>query len=208
MNCRAACGRAAGRRFPGEIRVGDAIVRRSTIASVKRKEGAQRPAGVRHGAARDRPRRRAACHHRRARHRLSRAEGAGGANRRDDGGRATGGARWCRTPSSLFRYSALTFNGHRIHYDRDYVTKEEGYPGLVVHGPLIATLLVDLVRRHAPQARIEDFRVPRRVAAVRRQRNERQCRSARRGRRREALGGQCGDGRLADDRRGDDSPRP
>jgi len=48
----------------------------------------------------------------------------------------------------LFRYSALTFNGHRIHYDRQYVTTVEGYPGLVVHGPLIATLLVDLVRRH------------------------------------------------------------
>ncbi len=48
----------------------------------------------------------------------------------------------------LFRYSALTFNGHRIHYDRKYVTEVEGYPGLIVHGPLIATLLVDLVRRH------------------------------------------------------------
>ncbi len=48
----------------------------------------------------------------------------------------------------LFRYSALTFNGHRIHYDRKYVTQVEGYPGLIVHGPLIATLLVDLVRRH------------------------------------------------------------
>jgi 3-methylfumaryl-CoA hydratase len=48
----------------------------------------------------------------------------------------------------LFRYSALTFNGHRIHYDRKYVTDVEGYPGLIVHGPLIATLLVDLVRRH------------------------------------------------------------
>jgi len=48
----------------------------------------------------------------------------------------------------LFRYSALTFNGHRIHYDRSYVTEEEGYPGLIVHGPLIATLLVDLVRRN------------------------------------------------------------
>ena len=57
----------------------------------------------------------------------------------------------------LFRYSALTFNGHRIHYDRDYVTKEEGYPGLVVHGPLSATLLVDLIHRHAPEARIESF---------------------------------------------------
>ena len=57
----------------------------------------------------------------------------------------------------LFRYSALTFNGHRIHYDRDYVTEEEGYPGLVVHGPLIATLLVDLIHRHAPPARIESL---------------------------------------------------
>jgi 3-methylfumaryl-CoA hydratase len=49
----------------------------------------------------------------------------------------------------LFRYSALTFNGHRIHYDRKYVTQVEGYPGLIVHGPLIATWLVDLVRRHS-----------------------------------------------------------
>ena len=47
----------------------------------------------------------------------------------------------------LFRYSALTFNGHRIHYDRRYVTGVEGYPGLIVHGPLIATLLLDLLRR-------------------------------------------------------------
>ena len=43
----------------------------------------------------------------------------------------------------LFRYSALTFNGHRIHYDRDYVTQIEGYPGLVVHGPLQASLLIE-----------------------------------------------------------------
>jgi 3-methylfumaryl-CoA hydratase len=57
----------------------------------------------------------------------------------------------------LFRYSALTFNGHRIHYDRPYVTEVEGYPGLIVHGPLIATLLVDLVRRHAPHAYIKSF---------------------------------------------------
>lgn len=47
----------------------------------------------------------------------------------------------------LFRYSALTFNGHRIHYDRRYVTEVEGYPGLVVHGPLLATLLAGLAGR-------------------------------------------------------------
>jgi 3-methylfumaryl-CoA hydratase len=57
----------------------------------------------------------------------------------------------------LFRYSALTFNGHRIHYDRRYVTEVEGYPGLVVHGPLIATLLLDLLRRHMPDAQVSRF---------------------------------------------------
>jgi len=57
----------------------------------------------------------------------------------------------------LFRYSALTFNGHRIHYDRKYVTEVEGYPGLIVHGPLIATLLMDLLRREQPKARVTGF---------------------------------------------------
>jgi 3-methylfumaryl-CoA hydratase len=57
----------------------------------------------------------------------------------------------------LFRYSALTFNGHRIHYDRRYATELEGYPGLIVHGPLIATLLVDLLRWYVPDARISKF---------------------------------------------------
>jgi len=57
----------------------------------------------------------------------------------------------------LFRYSALTFNGHRIHYDRPYVTEVEGYPGLIVHGPLIATLLLDALRRELPQARVRRF---------------------------------------------------
>jgi len=47
----------------------------------------------------------------------------------------------------LFRYSALTFNGHRIHYDRDYVTKVEGYPGLVFHGPLQAAFIVELAAK-------------------------------------------------------------
>jgi 3-methylfumaryl-CoA hydratase len=67
------------------------------------------------------------------------------------------GPTWTRTciPDEvmLFRYSALTFNGHRIHYDAPYVTGTEGYPGLVVHGPLQATLLLDLAREHAPGGR-------------------------------------------------------
>ena len=57
----------------------------------------------------------------------------------------------------LFRYSALTFNGHRIHYDRKYVTEVEGYPGLVVHGPLIATLLLDLLRWKLPEAMVRRY---------------------------------------------------
>ena len=57
----------------------------------------------------------------------------------------------------LFRYSALTFNSHRIHIDRDYARNEEAYPGLVVHGPLLATLLMNLLQKHHPQAQISHF---------------------------------------------------
>jgi 3-methylfumaryl-CoA hydratase len=68
------------------------------------------------------------------------------------------GAAWTREirpeETLLFRYSALTFNGHRIHYDRRYATEVEGYPGLVVHGPLIATLLLDLLRRNLADANV------------------------------------------------------
>lgn len=64
---------------------------------------------------------------------------------------------WVPDDVLLFRYSALTFNGHRIHYDRRYVTEIEGYPGLIVHGPLIATLLVDLLRWQRPDARVVKF---------------------------------------------------
>ncbi|MCP1419115.1 itaconyl-CoA hydratase/mesaconyl-C4 CoA hydratase [Pseudomonas laurylsulfativorans] len=61
------------------------------------------------------------------------------------------------TPTLLFRYSAVTFNGHRIHYDEPYVTQTEGYPGLVVHGPLIATLNLRAFCRANPQARVRRF---------------------------------------------------
>jgi 3-methylfumaryl-CoA hydratase len=64
---------------------------------------------------------------------------------------------WTPDDVLLFRYSALTFNGHRIHYDRRYVTQVEGYPGLVVHGPLIATLLLDLLRHERPEADLVAF---------------------------------------------------
>jgi 3-methylfumaryl-CoA hydratase len=57
-------------------------------------------------------------------------------------------------PVLLFRFSALTFNSHRIHYDRTWATEVEGYPGLVVHGPLTTTLLVDFARDHNPGRRV------------------------------------------------------
>lgn len=88
-------------------------------------------------------------------------EHAVAAERRASAEREPAAAAWTRriVPDDvlLFRYSALTFNSHRIHYDRRYVTEVEGYPGLVVHGPLLATLLVDLWRRQRPTAELSRF---------------------------------------------------
>ncbi|MFP6729447.1 MAG: MaoC family dehydratase N-terminal domain-containing protein [Alphaproteobacteria bacterium] len=70
-------------------------------------------------------------------------------------------ALWRReiTPDAalLFRFSALIFNAHRIHYDREYATITEGYPGLVVHGPLTAILLLDLLRDETPGRELAGF---------------------------------------------------
>jgi 3-methylfumaryl-CoA hydratase len=63
----------------------------------------------------------------------------------------------CPDPIMLFRYSALTFNAHRIHYDRRYAMEVEAYPGLVVHGPLIATLLLDLLHQNLPDSVVSRF---------------------------------------------------
>ncbi|MDF0599141.1 MaoC family dehydratase N-terminal domain-containing protein [Psychromarinibacter sp. C21-152] len=74
---------------------------------------------------------------------------------------APDGAEWSEEivpdPVLLFRYSALTSNGHRIHYDQPYATREEGYPDLVVHGPLIATLLQGLATRCRPGLHLQHF---------------------------------------------------
>jgi 3-methylfumaryl-CoA hydratase len=74
---------------------------------------------------------------------------------------AEGGTDFSRTinpsPTLLFRYSALTFNGHRIHYDRDYCRDVEAYPGLVFHGPLTATLLAGLAVRNNPGRGLKRF---------------------------------------------------
>lgn len=70
-------------------------------------------------------------------------------------------AQWNQTiePSStlLFRYSALTFNSHRIHYDQKYCQEQEGYPDLVVHGPLTGTLLLELIRGNCPNDQVQHF---------------------------------------------------
>ncbi|MDX1513289.1 MAG: MaoC family dehydratase N-terminal domain-containing protein [Gammaproteobacteria bacterium] len=76
---------------------------------------------------------------------------------------APAGAVWTRTvtpsPVLLFRFSALTMNSHRIHYDRRFAVEEEGYPGLVFHGPLTMILLMDLCRRELPDAVLAGFSV-------------------------------------------------
>lgn len=70
-------------------------------------------------------------------------------------------AQWSETikpsPVLLFKYSALTFNGHRIHYDRDFCKNNFGFPGLVVHGPLIATLLVELIRKNMADTKVLEY---------------------------------------------------
>ncbi len=143
--------------FPGDIRVGDAIVRRSVIASIREKAGKASPlvfVTVRHEIGRPGEPPAIVDEHDIVYRGLESAPAGAKPE-------TTPAGAWRRTlvPDGvqLFRYSALTFNSHRIHCDRDYATQVEGYPGLVVHGPLIATLLVDLIRRKAPAARIDAF---------------------------------------------------
>jgi 3-methylfumaryl-CoA hydratase len=139
--------------FGSALRVGDALQRRSTIADLSAKEGRSGVlifVRVRHEVSNGRD--------------LVLVEDQDIVYRDDPKpGEPTPPATpapaqhdWSRTiqPDStlLFRYSALTHNGHRIHYDRPYAMEVEGYPGLVVHGPLIATLLLDLLRRNRPEA--------------------------------------------------------
>jgi 3-methylfumaryl-CoA hydratase len=147
---------AGGRlEFVRAMRVGETYTRTSRIADVQHKEGRTGPLVFVV-----------------ARHEIGNADGIAIVEEqdivyRDQAKRgepapaarpAPAGSDWGRAVQPgevlLFRYSALTFNGHRIHYDRRYATETEGYPGLVVHGPLIATLLLDLLRRQMPQAQV------------------------------------------------------
>lgn len=149
---------AGGRfAFSQPLRVGDPLQKTSTIASVKVKEGRSGQlvfVTVRHDISV------------RGEHRLWEEHdivyrGAAAADSPPAVPLVADAGVWRRQIVAddvlLFRYSALTFNGHRIHYDRRYVTDVEGYPGLIVHGPLIATLLIDLLLRQMPQATIERY---------------------------------------------------
>jgi 3-methylfumaryl-CoA hydratase len=146
---------AGGRfEFRHPLRVGEEITRMSRIVDIKEKSGRSGPLVFIL-----------------VRHEISNAEGLAFTEEHDivyrDHGPvgpaqpAPADGVWERTsvPDDvlLFRYSALTFNGHRIHYDRRYATEVEGYPGLVVHGPLLATLLMDLLRRNEPRANVTRF---------------------------------------------------
>lgn len=148
-------------RFHAPLRVGDAVSRTSTIAEVTEKSGRSGAlvfVKVRHEVSRAGDTEPALTEFHDIVYRE--APKAGDAPLPPQAPPAD--ARWQRAwvPDDvlLFRYSALTFNGHRIHYDRRYVTEAEGYPGLVVHGPLIATLLLDLLRHERPEAEVVDFR--------------------------------------------------
>jgi len=150
---------AGGRlQWHAPLQLGEAITRTSTIASVRAKSGRSGElvfVVVRHEIANERGLALSEEHD------IVYREAARAGDPQPVPQSAPKDATWQRRivpdPVLLFRYSALTFNGHRIHYDHPYVTQVEGYPGLVVHGPLIATLLVDLLRRETPDARLSKF---------------------------------------------------
>ena len=146
--------------FHAPVRIGDTALRRSTIADVNVKSGRSGMlvfVKVRHELRCNGSEQPAITEFHDIVYRAAKQPGDAEAPPRA----APAEAQWRREVFAddvlLFRYSALTFNGHRIHYDRRYVTTVEGYPGLVVHGPLIATLLMDLLRRHMPDADVARF---------------------------------------------------
>ena len=144
--------------FVAPLRAGQAIARHSRIADVRLKEGRHGPlvfVHVHHDIDAD------GQHVIHEEHDIVYRDMPAPGEPAPAGVPAPTNAQWTREirPDDvlLFRYSALTFNGHRIHYDRRYVTEVEGYPGLIVHGPLIATLLLDLLRRQLPGAQVRRF---------------------------------------------------
>lgn len=150
---------AGGRlTFPGTLRLGDTVDKLSTVTAVRPKDGRTGPlcfVTVRHEYSVD------GALQLTEEHDIVYREDPDPAAPRPKPAPAPDGAtiRETVTPSEtmLFRYSALTFNGHRIHYDRAYCRDVEGYPGLVFHGPLTGTLLADLAIRSMPGRTLKRF---------------------------------------------------
>lgn len=138
-------------RFLHPIRVGDTVTRRSGIESITPKSGRSGPlvfVAVAHTLSVDGE---PVIEERQdIVYRPARAPAAQAAP--DDIGAAVPEGGWVGDAVTLFRYSAMTFNGHRIHYDHPYVTQVEFYPGLVVHGPIQATLLMNAAAARAGAA--------------------------------------------------------
>lgn len=151
---------AGGRfAFDGVVTVGELLVRTSSVTSVEEKDGRSGRlvfVTVRHEIGRDggQP---AIVEEQDL---VYRGPSASAATRPDPAASLTWPWSWdvAIDPTLLFRFSALTYNAHRIHYDRRYATEEEGYPGLVVHGPLQAVALAELTRRNRPDESLTSFR--------------------------------------------------
>lgn len=143
--------------FERPIRIGETIMRRSTAAAIAEKAGRTGPlvlTSIEH----DQSDSGGLCVRERQDIVFRQPTRYAGAA---EGERATLAPEWRRefVPDEvlLFCYSALTYNPHRIHYDWRYATEAEGYPGLLVHGPLTCTLLLDLIRRSLPGERLVRF---------------------------------------------------
>ena len=146
--------------FHQPLRIGDALVRRSTIQDVTEKSGRTGPlvfVKVRHEIRRAGEADLALTEWHDVVYREAAQPGDAAPTPRPARPDAAWEKQWVPDDVLLFRYSALTFNGHRIHYDRQYVTEVEGYPGLVVHGPMVATLLLELLRERLPGAQLRSY---------------------------------------------------
>ena len=146
--------------FQAPLRVGDTLTRVSTIEDVSEKTGRTGRlvfVKVRHEVWRGDERDAALVEHHDIVYRDAAAPGDVAPAPRMAPAASAWEREWVPDDVLLFRYSALTFNGHRIHYDRRYATEVEGYPGLIVHGPLIATLLLDLLRDRMPDAEVARY---------------------------------------------------
>jgi len=146
--------------FNERLRIGDDIERISTIESVVEKSGRTGPlvfVRVRHDIRRNGASEIALTEYHDIVYREAPKPGDAAPAPKRAPEAAAWQRRWVPDDVLLFRYSALNFNGHRIHYDRRYVTQVEGYPGLIVHGPLLATLLLELVRERLPDGEVVGY---------------------------------------------------